>query len=779
MLRQLNNLSKFTTSSLKYAANNTAAVLISLSASSKDDPALPSPQLLAYWISETQRGLDAFFNDDFNLATTIFLQHHQESPFHAVGYALIAYVEAMLGFESEKIQIALDRIAAAEALARQFSKKARRRVWHTNKSKKQQKHPSDQEDPITFVFFDYPPTSRPSSPRPSSPEIPYELLATNCMLMAATIQFLRNSWIDYMKAAYKLRKAYKIYEQMFETTTGQKASEYAHQLKKTDPTKQRRSSHSSISSTFSSSPPSHTSSWTDKRNSLLHTTSDTMDVPTTRVPSPLLADTLTKRRPISSNGNPIELIETSYVLIDTTVESGIFFGIGLFSLIFSLLPPRVNKILNTLGFHSSRPFALHLLLKSFKSHGLYSSLSALSLLAYYTNLSLFVHPKLLPKSLSLETARHILDQMKITFPQGKIWKLLEGKLCKMEGKTRRGVEILRDARRRENARVDLVISSSSYHYQQQKATKKKSGSVSGCSELAQLQALAVYEMGWGQIFLGDYFQAAETFFRLESMNNWSRAFYHYIATCCMFADEEYEKSALEFMQIPSILRRKRQLGGRLLPNEIFAERKIKHWRSKNKGQDLNGESLKQIVIVHPLWELVYLWNGFSQLDQDILMMMKQTMEDTVTNVPKQDIGVDLALLYLLLGVSVRELGDIDLADLYLRQAILAEDRASEDCWVIPHALYEMACLCCFQMMQPSLSKQDQKKLSRESREWITKSEKHLQHRQQQQQQQEQQQPNDHLYEPSVTSDNTGDSDWDSRLHVRCQLLIEKLEDFFC
>lgn len=248
----------------------------------------------------------------------------------------------------------------------------------------------------------------------------------------------------------------------------------------------------------------------------------------------------------------------------------------------------------------------------------------------------------------------------------------------------------------------------------------------------------------------------------------------------MFADEEYEKSALEFMQIPSILRRKRQLGGRLLPNEIFAERKIKHWRSKNKGQDLNGESLKQVVIVHPLWELVYLWNGFSQLDQDILMMMKQTMEDTVTNVPKQDIGVDLALLYLLLGVSVRELGDIDLADLYLRQAILAEDRASEDCWVIPHALYEMACLCCFQMMQPSLSKQDQKKLSRESREWITKSEKHLQHRQQQQQQQqEQQQPNDHLYEPSVTSDNTGDSDWDSRLHVRCQLLIEKLEDFFC
>lgn len=121
-----------------------------------------------------------------------------------------------------------------------------------------------------------------------------------------------------------------------------------------------------------------------------------------------------------------------------------------------------------------------MLQRSFKNQGLYSSLSALTLLAYYTNLSLFIHPQLLPSSLSLESARHILDQMKSLFPHGKIWKLLEGKLCKMEGKTRRGVEILRDARRRDNT---------------QRQQKKKDGKSSVC-ELAQLQALAVYEMGW-------------------------------------------------------------------------------------------------------------------------------------------------------------------------------------------------------------------------------------------------------------------------------------------
>lgn len=249
----------------------------------------------------------------------------------------------------------------------------------------------------------------------------------------------------------------------------------------------------------------------------------------------------------------------------------------------------------------------------------------------------------------------------------------------------------------------------------------------------------------------------------------------------MFADEEYDKSALEFMQIPSILKRKRHLGGRLLPNEIFAERKIKHWKLKRQqfcnypssdDNILDGPTLKRVVIVNPLWELIYLWNGFSQLTPVTLQFMKQTIETSLATLSKEEIGTDLPQLYLLLGVSVRELGDYDLADMYLRQSLRYQDNQSEDRWVIPHVLYEMAALSCFQLLQTNDLKL-QKKLYKDAQDWITKSEKHLAHRNnntntniQQQQQQE-----------TVTSDNTGDSDWDSRLHVRCQLLIEKLEDF--
>ncbi|KAI9258511.1 hypothetical protein BY458DRAFT_548986 [Sporodiniella umbellata] len=707
MLRQLNSLSKITTSSIKYAANNTAA-FVGLSQSKEDT--LPSPQMTAYWISETQRGLEAFFNDEFDSAQTIFTQHNQESPFHAVGFALMAYIEAILGFESEKIQIALDRIMAAEALAKQLIKRVRRKTWHKTVG-------SDYNDSDSASILD----QNISNKQIRSPEIQYELLATNCMMMASTLQFLKNSWMDYMRAAYKLRKAYKLYDQMFATLTGQRSSEYATHIKK--PLRERRPSPFSYQSDT-------------KRFSL-------SDRPTMRC--------MDAKRPVSTM-NPSHL-EESRELIENAIESGIFFGVGLFSLVFSLLPPKINKILNTFGFQSSRPFALHILQKSLKNHGLYSSLSALSLLAYYTNLSLFIHPHLLPNSLSLKKAREILDKMKTHFPSGKIWKLLEGKLCKMEGKTQRGVEILKGARRKESICVD--VSTEQLHIL---TSKKKDRLV---CELAQLQALTVYEMGWGQIFLGDYFQASETFFRLEGMNNWSRAFYHYIATCCMFADEEYEKSAMEFMQVPIILKRKRQSGGRLLPSEIFAERKIKHWKSKVDKLYLDGTLLKKAVVINPLWELIYLWNGFPQLDYLMLQSIQKTLENALSK--HVDIGTDIGQAYLLLGVCMRELGEYDQAEKYLKESMKTDDSNSEDKWVLSYTYYEMAVLTCFRVKESK-----DVSLLKEADVWLQQCGKHLT------------QKNGHLDRAAAESSPSeidGDSDWDSRLHVRCQLLTEKLDDF--
>lgn len=209
------------------------------------------------------------------------MQHNQDSPFHAVGFAMMAYVEAMLGFEADKIQIAIERITAAEGLAKQYVRKMRKKSWHKFK------HEESEYDLISFDSTHYSPK------RTCSPEIQYELLATNCMLMSATIQFLRNSWLEYMKAAYKLRKAYKLYEFMFEALTGKKASEYATRL--------RKKTHFGLDN--------------EKRST-----------------------NLDKKRTYVDESRDLVIIENS-------MESGVFFGIGLLSLVFSLLPPKGNTII--------------------------------------------------------------------------------------------------------------------------------------------------------------------------------------------------------------------------------------------------------------------------------------------------------------------------------------------------------------------------------------------------------------------------------------------------
>jgi hypothetical protein len=266
----------------------------------------------------------------------------------------------MLGFESDKIQIALDRIAAAEILARQFSKKARRRNWHNHQKSNNTKYnnaaeqeSASQEPIISVSFEDISVPNNSSKKKPKTPDIQYELLATNCMLMSSTIQFLRNSWLEYMKAAYKLRKAYKLYEQMFESLTGQKASEYASSLKRsaranttkrkqnnnTAPEEQQQQQQQSLTSLLANSPQVR-ASWNEKRLSLFYASTNRKtsfeSIPTT------------KRRPMSSidlySIENMSSSDSSITAIENAIESGVFFGIGLFSLIFSLLPPRGNSI---------------------------------------------------------------------------------------------------------------------------------------------------------------------------------------------------------------------------------------------------------------------------------------------------------------------------------------------------------------------------------------------------------------------------------------------------
>lgn len=176
----------------------------------------------------------------------------------------MGYVEAMLGFESERIAVALARLSEAQALAHSFAKRAKHDKEYAYEAKVSDENSSDidmneldigQQPSLDFSrrsslssaisggsdndekrfscsAHDEQTPGAYHTPLTGSIGMEYDLLEANCILMSATIQFLRDSWIDYMRAAYKLRKAYRMYEHMFEAITGTTTEKYAAILRK-------------------------------------------------------------------------------------------------------------------------------------------------------------------------------------------------------------------------------------------------------------------------------------------------------------------------------------------------------------------------------------------------------------------------------------------------------------------------------------------------------------------------------------------------------------------
>jgi hypothetical protein len=235
------------------------------------------------------------------------------------------------------------------------------------------------------------------------------------------------------------------------------------------------------------------------------------------------------------------------------------------------------------------------------------------------------------------------------------------------------------------------------------------------------------------IYSGNYAEASESFFCLESMSNWSRIFYHYVSTCCIIADGMYDKAVLEIRQIVNMLDQKRKMGGRISSNEFYAEQKVRYWLEMSQ-QDI---SLKETLcyISNPLWELVYLWNGTSYWKEEVMVQIKQQ----ILHRWKQETYKD-PMLCLIMGVIYRDTDkNIELAMEYFNLVLIPQNdspQKKKTAWVVPYAMYEIAVTQYMLDTNWEIIKG-----------WI------------------------HCIE-SYYLQNPQDKEWETRMQLRCQLLLE-------
>ncbi|GAN04812.1 hypothetical protein MAM1_0074c04277 [Mucor ambiguus] len=610
-----------------------------------------------------QQGLDALLDDHIMEAEDIFLQN-KSSPFHAFGYALIMYTKAMLSMETSKVEEAVNCVSGLEThIKRILLLHKKKRKDHANKIPTSCSVPLDIQfekhalyDPDEYLYMQF------------------ELIYANCILMLATLQFLRASWIDHVKAAYDLRKAYKMYERIFEASTGMSILEY--------------------------------------------------QATTTTTPQPRHTMKHTRRTVSCDDGRFIHPPSTTATtsVYHQTVKHGAYFGIGLFHMIFSLLPSKVGKLLNSIGFHTSRSTVIHLLRAAYNGNSMYSSLSALVLLTFYTNITMYIQPNLNHFFL-LKDAKAILKTMQSKCPNGRLWHLIQGKFKRIEGN-------LTDA-------VTLFTKAKAPHHTQQPEEEEidahnyfRSASI---SEFTQFRSFAIYETGWAHIYAGNYTQASEAFFCLESICNWSRLFYHYIATCCMIAQGMYEKAALESIQMINLFEQKRKLGHRISSNEQYAESKVASWTAMSTSQ--SSKALKETLqtITNPIWELVYLWHGTCYWTTEVISEIKShATARKSSNDP---------MLCLILGVLYRDVDNNLALAMEHFNLILTLKKKDGAGWIYPYAMYEIAATQC------TLSNTSSGTILVVVTNWVQCIEAYYQQHPQ-------------------------DKEWECRMQLRCQLLLE-------
>eukprot|EP00281_Chroomonas_sp_CCMP1168_P024499 CAMPEP_0206228148 /NCGR_PEP_ID=MMETSP0047_2-20121206/9015_1 /ASSEMBLY_ACC=CAM_ASM_000192 /TAXON_ID=195065 /ORGANISM="Chroomonas mesostigmatica_cf, Strain CCMP1168" /LENGTH=494 /DNA_ID=CAMNT_0053651373 /DNA_START=226 /DNA_END=1706 /DNA_ORIENTATION=- len=270
---------------------------------------------------------------------------------------------------------------------------------------------------------------------------------------------------------------------------------------------------------------------------------------------------------------------------------GVYYGIGVFNLILSILPKRIVRLVQFFGFQADRDMGLEALnkccsLSEEHKTGLRAPLSSIMLLGYHVLASaFFTVPEELP--MHIKKAEAILAREFAKFPDSAIFLFIEGRLDRLKGDGPRAIK-----------------------------SWEKCMSVN--ADWVQLQHLCCYELGWSFMANAHWGVAKGHWQRLVNESKWSKAFYVYMKALCMLKEGMICEAAAEFGSM--LEHTKRRFSGKQIPIEAYIQRKVED-HELDSGQGI--ESFGGKMLVH---EMLYLWNMIGSLSEDELAKTRTELE---------------------------------------------------------------------------------------------------------------------------------------------------------
>ncbi|KAK2817151.1 hypothetical protein Q5P01_025342 [Channa striata] len=337
-------------------------------------------------------------------------------------------------------------------------------------------------------------------------------------------------------------------------------------------------------------------------------------------------------------------------------RGGVNMGIGAFNLILSLLPSRVLRLMEFLGFSGDRELGLLELREGATSSNLRSILSTMTLLMFH----LYITVILGTGEGNLIEAEALLKPYVEKFPNGALMLFYTARIALLKG---------------------------NFTFAQEKFL----ACVAAQEEWRQIHHLCYWELMWAYSFEQNWREAYRYADLLCKESKWSQAIYIFqkAAILSMLPDEEVtemgENVVELFRQVDGFRLR---IAGKSIPTEKFAAKKAQRYSSSNP-----------VKLVVPALEMMYVWNGFTvvgkrpELTESILATLEKAQEQ-LTDDPNPSVYHldDQCVVQLLKGLCLRQLDRLVQAELCFNHVISSEHNIKHNSYLVPFTMYELGLL---------------------------------------------------------------------------------------
>ncbi|XP_007640545.1 tetratricopeptide repeat protein 39B isoform X1 [Cricetulus griseus] len=337
-------------------------------------------------------------------------------------------------------------------------------------------------------------------------------------------------------------------------------------------------------------------------------------------------------------------------------EGGVKLGTGAFNLMLSLLPARIIRLLEFIGFSGNRDLGLLQLREGASGSSMRSPLCCLTILAFHTYISLILGTG----EVNVVEAESLLAPFLQQFPNGSLILFYHARIELLKGNVEKAQETFRKC-------------------------------IAVQEEWKQFHHLCYWELMWIFIYQQNWMQAYYYSDLLCKESKWSKATYVFLkaAILSMLPEEDVattnENVVALFRQVDGL---KQRIAGKSLPTEKFAVRKARRY-SPSSGAP--GK------LVLPALEMMYVWNGFSIVAQrkdlsESLLVTVEKAEAALQNQNFADSVDDECLVKLLKGCCLKNLQRPLQAELCFNHILESEKLLKYDHYLVPFTLFELAFL---------------------------------------------------------------------------------------